>query len=85
MEKGEYQSAEERSEKDVEKAERIVEVALAKLKWDEDELARRRKGDLVKVLRARRLRSETTMTVEMDRGEIEDGDLDPRGQSPPSR
>ena len=60
---GEYHSGEERSETDVEKAERMVEEALGKMKWDESELARRKKGDLGKVRLARRLRAETTMTL----------------------
>ena len=60
---GEYNSGEERSETDVEKAERMVEEALGKMKWDESELARRKKGDLGKVRLARRLRAETTMTL----------------------
>ena len=37
---------------------------LRRRKWDRAELARRRKGDPVKVKVARRLRGETTMTLD---------------------
>jgi hypothetical protein len=45
------------------KAERIVAEAMQKLRWDETELAGRRKGDPAKVKMAQRLRVETTMTL----------------------
>jgi len=38
-------------------------VELERLGWQEDELKRRRKGDAHKVKIARRLRSETTMSL----------------------
>jgi putative transposase len=60
---GEYHSGEERTESEMEKAERIVEEELGRMKWEEAELARRKKGDVKKVRLARRLRAETTMTL----------------------
>ena len=60
---GDSHYGEELRESAEEKAERIVEQELKRLRWGEEELARRRKGDLKKVQIARRLRSETTMTL----------------------
>ena len=60
---GDSHYGEELRESAEEKAERIVEQELKRLRWREEELARRRKGDLKKVQIARRLRSETTMTL----------------------
>ena len=45
------------------KAERIVAGEMKRRKWDVRELARRRKGDEAKLAIARRLRTETTMTL----------------------
>lgn len=53
----------ERQESGEVKAERLVREELARLGWTEAELVRRRKGDAGKVRVARRLRSETTMTL----------------------
>ena len=46
-----------------EKAERLVAEEMRKLKWDERELARRRKGDPAKLRLAGKLRAETTMPL----------------------
>src|SRR5258706_975176 len=45
------------------KAERLVREELRRLRWDEAELKRRRKGDPEKLRIALRLREETTMTL----------------------
>jgi hypothetical protein len=52
----------ERQESGEAKAERLVREELVNLRWTEDDLAKRRKGDPGKVRIARRLRQETTMT-----------------------
>ena len=54
----------ERAETDAEKAERIVQAELRCRGWEEEELARRSKGDEAKVKMAIRLRAETLQTVE---------------------
>ena len=54
---------EERLESDVDKAQRIVTEELKRRGWKERELPERRKGDKQKVKMARRLRTETTMTL----------------------
>ena len=53
----------ERWESALQHAEDLVAVELRRLGWQEDELERRRKGDADKVKIARRLRSETTMSL----------------------
>ena len=53
----------ERQESGEAKAERLVQEELKRLRWREEELGRRRKGDPGKVRIARRLRQETTMTL----------------------
>ena len=53
-----------RSETDLEKAERIIESELKRLKWMEEELRERSKGDKAKVKLAQRLRAETVQTVD---------------------
>jgi len=53
----------DRQERGEVKAERPVLKGLKGLGWDENELARRRKGGKEKVKPARRLRAETTMTL----------------------
>ncbi len=45
-----------------EKARRIIAEELAKMDWEDEDLARRRKGDVGKVRIARRLRRETTVS-----------------------
>jgi len=45
------------------RAESLIQKELARLGWDDAELAKRRKGDPAKVALAGRLRAETTMTV----------------------
>jgi len=46
------------------KARRIVQEELERLNWDEAALAHRAKGDARKVVMARRLRAETTVTLQ---------------------
>jgi len=46
-----------------EKANRIIAQELRKLRWGEEELNQRRKGDPAKLRMALRLRRETTMTL----------------------
>jgi REP element-mobilizing transposase RayT len=53
----------ERFESSQERANRMVAQELKRLGWDESKLASRRKGDKRKVALARRLRTETTMTL----------------------
>jgi REP element-mobilizing transposase RayT len=53
----------DRQESGEAKAERLVWEELAKLGWQETELAARRKGDPGKVRIAQRVRQETTMTL----------------------
>jgi hypothetical protein len=53
----------QRQETGLQKAERMVREEIERLGWDEDELGARRKGDRAKVLLARRLRQETTMSL----------------------
>ncbi|HSH39296.1 MAG TPA: transposase [Chthoniobacterales bacterium] len=53
----------ERAETDEQKAERMVRAALAEMRWQEDELARRRKSDPIKLRLARRLRHETAVSL----------------------
>ncbi len=60
---GAHHDTEQRHESAEEKAERIVQEEMRKLHWAEDELRRRAKGDARKVRIARRLRTETTMTL----------------------
>jgi hypothetical protein len=52
-----------RSEAVEARAERLVRKGLDALGWTDTDLARRRKGDPVKVRLARKLRAETTMTL----------------------
>jgi hypothetical protein len=53
----------QRQETGLQKAERMVKEELARLGWDEDQLRARRKGHRAKVILARRLRQETTMSL----------------------
>ena len=53
----------QRQETSLQKAERIVKEEIERLGWREDELWARRKGHRAKVLLARRLRQETTMSL----------------------
>jgi hypothetical protein len=53
----------ERQETGLQKAERIVSEELGRLDWREDDLHGRAKGHPVKVMIARRLRQETTMSL----------------------
>ena len=53
----------QRPETGVQKAERIVKEEIGRLGWEDDELRARRKGHRAKVMLARRLRRETTMSL----------------------
>ena len=53
----------QRQETGLQKAERIVKEEIERLGWDEDQLRVHRKGHLAKVMRARRLRQETPMSL----------------------
>ncbi len=55
------------------RAQRLVAEELERLGWKEAELARRKKGDRRKVALARRLRSETTMTLSWIAGRLRMG------------
>jgi hypothetical protein len=52
-----------RQETDEQKAQQLVREELNRLGWEEEALHTRRKGDKSKVLLARRLRQETTMSL----------------------
>jgi hypothetical protein len=52
-----------RQESDEQKAQRLVAAGIKRLGWQEADLQTRRKGDQEKVLMARRLRQETTMSL----------------------
>ena len=56
-------SGAERHETGVQKAERIVREELRRLEWPEEGLGLQPKGHRAKVLLARRLRQETTMSL----------------------
>jgi hypothetical protein len=60
---GEHHYGEERRESAQDKAARLVDAGLKEAGWQESDLAKRRKGDPVKVALARRLRRETTMPL----------------------
>jgi putative transposase len=60
---GEHHLARERSQTDEELAERIVRAGMKELGWREEELGRRRKGDLGKVRIANELRSHTSVNL----------------------
>ena len=53
----------QRQETSVQKAERIVQEAVEGLGWNEDELRARHKRHRAKVMLARRLREQTTMSL----------------------
>jgi hypothetical protein len=60
---GPNHGGEERRESEEAWAEQMVGSELKRLRWTQEELAQRRKGDLQKLGIARRLRQETTMTL----------------------
>lgn len=62
-EAGPHHRAVERSETEEHKAERIIQRALHKLRWPEEELAVRRKSDPKKIALARQLRAETAVSL----------------------
>jgi len=57
-------SGEEIKEPALEKARKIAAEEMARLGWTDQHLAGRRKGNPQKIRIAKRLRSETTMTLE---------------------
>jgi REP element-mobilizing transposase RayT len=59
----EHHRAKERNETDTEKAERILRESLAALGWRRKDLRLRRKSDPKKVLVARQLRSQTSVSL----------------------
>ena len=59
----EHHHSKARVETDHEKAERIVRAGLARLHWKEEQLKLRRKGDPRKVALARKLRTETAVSL----------------------
>jgi hypothetical protein len=61
---GRHHGGPERQETAAARAERIVAEELKQRGWASDQLAERRKGDREKVTIARRLRKETTMTLD---------------------
>jgi REP element-mobilizing transposase RayT len=61
---GRHHGGPERQETAVSRAERLLAEELARRGWTAEQLAGRRKGDPDKVSIARRLRSETTMTLD---------------------
>jgi hypothetical protein len=60
---GEHHAASQREEMSEARAERIVREELEQRGWSEEDLTRQRKGDRAKVEMAKRLRSETTMSL----------------------
>ena len=63
----------ERRERDEEKARRLVAEHWQRLGWPAAELAKRRKGDPEKIALARRLRAETTLTLQWIAAEFDMG------------
>ena len=63
----------ERQETDQARAERMLAAELKQRGWTAEELAARRKSDREKVKIARRLRGETTMTLEWIAGRLNMG------------
>ena len=61
---GGWHYGEELQESAEAKAERLVAAEMKRRKWDANTLTQRRKGDRAKLALARRLREETTMTLE---------------------
>ena len=61
---GAHHGGEERTESAEEHAEALAREGLEGLGWEPEELQRRRKGDRGKVRLARRLRTETSMTLD---------------------
>ena len=53
----------ERAGSQAEKAERVVQEELRRLRWTDADLIRRKKGDLAKVRMANRLRKETMVAL----------------------
>lgn len=59
----EHHRAKERNETDEEKAERILRDGLTELRWERSDLLLRRKSDPKKIVLAKRLRSETSVSL----------------------
>ena len=60
---GEHHSGRLRQESAVAKSEQIIAVELKRLRWQEEQLRERAKGDPAKLALAARLREETTLTI----------------------
>jgi putative transposase len=60
---GEHHYGQERAQSDAEHAERVVQEGLKRLKWTEQDLEARAKGDPAKVKLALALRAQTTATI----------------------
>ena len=65
----------QRQETGLQKAEWMVKEELAQLGWDEGQLRARRKGHRAKVMLARRLRQETTMSLKWIAQRLQMGSL----------
>lgn len=78
--RSEYIAGEEIRETEEHKAERIVAAELARLKWTARDLEQTRKGDRRKIKIARRLRTETTMTLKWISARLHMGDMDTHRQ-----
>jgi hypothetical protein len=61
---GEHHGGEEKRETDEQKAQRVVAEEIRKRRWTEADLEQRRKTHAEKVKIARRVRSETVMTLD---------------------
>jgi REP element-mobilizing transposase RayT len=70
---GRHHGGPERQESAVSRAERLLSGELKRRGWGSEQLAGRRKGDREKVRIARRLRKETTMTLDWIAGRLNMG------------
>ena len=70
---GSHHGGEEKQETDEQKAERLVQSELRKVRWTEQHLGLRRKTDEAKVKLAARLRAETVMTLDWIAGRLQMG------------
>jgi len=69
----EHHHSPERIQTDEQKAERIIQAALAKIGWRKKDLRLRRKSDLHKVRLARELRAQTAVSLKWIAGRLEMG------------
>lgn len=75
---GKQHYGEQPRESDQRKAERLIAETLKKVKWTNEDLKLRRKGDAIKASLANRLRSETTVAwpwicLSVNHGPLADG------------